>query len=112
MSDTKSSGELPRRAVVGNDQAGWRLDRFLASALGDISRSRLQQLIEGGAVTHTRKTIPDGNFRVKTGEAYKGAVPPPASATPQGQNIPLEVIYEDKDLIVIDKPAGLVVHPA
>lgn len=103
---------MPRRAVVGNEQAGWRLDRFLASALGDISRSRLQQLIESGAVSHTRKTIRDGNFRVKPGEAYTVDVPPPAPAVPQGQDIPLEVVYEDKDLIVIEKPAGLVVHPA
>ncbi|MGZ5933433.1 MAG: RluA family pseudouridine synthase [Rhizomicrobium sp.] len=112
MSDTKNSEEMPRRAVVGNEQAGWRLDRFLASALGDISRSRLQQLIESGAVSHTRKTIRDGNFRVKPGEAYTVDVPPPAPAVPQGQDIPLEVVYEDKDLIVIEKPAGLVVHPA
>ncbi len=103
---------MPRRAVVGNEQAGWRLDRFLASALGDISRSRLQQLIESGAVSHTRKTIRDGNFRVKPGEAYTVDVPPPAPAVPQGQDIPLEVVYEDKDVIVIEKPAGLVVHPA
>lgn len=112
MSDTKNSEEMPRRAVVDNEQAGWRLDRFLASALGDISRSRLQQLIESGAVSHTRKTIRDGNFRVKPGEAYTVDVPPPAPAVPQGQDIPLEVVYEDKDLIVIEKPAGLVVHPA
>ncbi|MGZ6022712.1 MAG: RluA family pseudouridine synthase [Rhizomicrobium sp.] len=112
MSDTKNSEEMPRRAVVSNEQAGWRLDRFLASALGDISRSRLQQLIESGAVSHTRKTIRDGNFRVKPGEAYTVDVPPPAPAVPQGQDIPLEVVYEDKDLIVIEKPAGLVVHPA
>jgi 23S rRNA pseudouridine1911/1915/1917 synthase len=112
MSDTKTSEEMPRRAVVGNEQAGWRLDRFLASALGDISRSRLQQLIESGAVSHTRKTIRDANFRVKPGEAYTVDVPPPAPAVPQGQDIPLEVVYEDKDLIVIEKPAGLVVHPA
>ena len=103
---------MPRRAVVGAEQAGWRLDRFLASALGDISRSRLQQLIESGAVSHSRKTIRDGNFRVKPGEAYTVDVPPPAPAVPQGQNIPLHVVYEDKDLIVIEKPAGLVVHPA
>jgi len=112
MSDTKSSEEAPRRAVVGADQAGWRLDRFLAASLGDISRSRLQQLIDGGAVTHTRKTIRDANFRVKPGEAYTVSVPPPIPAAPQGQDIPLAVVYEDKDLIVIDKPAGLVVHPA
>ncbi len=112
MSDTNSSEESPRRAVVGDDQAGWRLDRFLAAALGDISRSRLQQLLEAGAVTHTRKTMRDGNFRVKPGEAYTVSVPPPTPAEPQGQDIPLTVVYEDADLLVIEKPAGLVVHPA
>jgi 23S rRNA pseudouridine1911/1915/1917 synthase len=103
---------MTRRAVVANDQAGWRLDRFLAVALGDLSRSRLQQLLQSGAVTHTRKTIRDGNFRVKPGEAFTVRVPPPSPPAPQGQNIPLRVVYEDKDLIVIEKPAGLVVHPA
>jgi 23S rRNA pseudouridine1911/1915/1917 synthase len=112
MSDTNSSEDRPRRAVVGAEQAGWRLDRFLAAALGDISRSRIQQLLESGAVSHTRKTIRDGNFRVKPGEAFTIAVPPPAPAEPLGQDIPLDVVYEDTDLIVINKPAGLVVHPA
>ena len=98
--------------MVGNDQAGWRLDRFLASALGDVSRSRLLQLIQSGAVSHTNKTIRDGNFRVKPGEAYTVDVPPPTPSIPQGQDIPLDVVYEDPDLIVIEKPAGLVVHPA
>jgi 23S rRNA pseudouridine1911/1915/1917 synthase len=98
--------------VVGTEQAGWRLDRFLAAALGDISRSRIQQLLESGAVTHARKPIKDGNHRVKPTEAYTVSVPPPAPAAPQGQDIPLDVVYEDADLIVIDKPAGLVVHPA
>ncbi len=112
MSDTTSSEDAPRRAVVGAEQAGWRLDRFLAAALGDISRSRIQQLLESGAVTRARKTIKDANFRVKPGEAYTVSVPPPLPAAPQGQDIPLDVVYEDKDLIVINKPAGLVVHPA
>jgi len=112
MSDTKSSAETSRRAVVERDQSGWRLDRFLAAALGDLSRSRLQQLIENGAVTHTRKTIRDGNFRVKPGEIYTVNVPPPTPAIPEGQYIPLHVVYEYKDLIVIEKPSGLVVHPA
>jgi 23S rRNA pseudouridine1911/1915/1917 synthase len=112
MSDTNSSEDAPRRAVVPDDQAGWRLDRFLAAALGDVSRSRIQQLLESGAVTHTRKTIRDGNFRVKPGEAFTVSVPPPLPAAPQGQDIPLDVVYEDKDVIVINKPAGLVVHPA
>src|SRR5207302_10825755 len=58
------------------------------------------------------RTIKDANHRVKPGETYTLAVPPTAPAVPQGQDIPLAVVYEDKDLIVIDKPAGLVVHPA
>ncbi|MBV9046548.1 MAG: RluA family pseudouridine synthase [Alphaproteobacteria bacterium] len=111
MSDTNSS-DGPRRAVVAAEQGGWRLDRFLSSALGDISRSRIQQLLEAGAVTHARKTVKDGNFRVKPGEAFTVSVPAAAPAEPQGQDIPLDVVYEDDDLIVIDKPAGLVVHPA
>ncbi len=98
--------------MVGAAQAGWRLDRFLAAALGDISRSRLQQLLGAGAVSQARKPVKDGNLRVKPGEAYSVSVPPPAPAQPQGQDIPLTVVYEDKDLIVIEKPAGLVVHPA
>ena len=112
MSDTKSSAETSRRAVVEGGQAGWRLDRFLAAALPDFSRSRLQQLLESGAVTHARETIKDANHRVKPGEAYLVTCSASAPAIPQGQDIPLEVVYEDKDLIVIDKPAGLVVHPA
>ena len=70
-------------------------------------------MLEDGAVSRgARKTIKDANHRVKPGETYQVAVPPTAPATPQGQDIPLEVVYEDKDLIVINKPAGLVVHPA
>jgi 23S rRNA pseudouridine1911/1915/1917 synthase len=88
------------------------LDRFLAASLPDFSRSRLQQLLEGAAVFLGPRTIKDANHRVKPGETYTVIVPPTAPAIPQGQNIPLEVIYEDKDLIVINKAAGLVVHPA
>jgi 23S rRNA pseudouridine1911/1915/1917 synthase len=111
MSD--KNGSLDQRtALAGDDHAGWRLDRFLAAALPDFSRSRLQQLLEAGAVSLGARTIKDANHRVKSGEAYVVAVPPTAPAVPQGQDIPLEVVYEDKDLIVINKPAGLVVHPA
>ena len=101
-----------RKAVAAEDQAGQRLDRFLADAHADMSRSRLRQLIDAGAVTRGGETIRDANHRVKPGESYVIEVPPPTPARPAGQDIPLTVIYEDKDLIVIDKPAGLVVHPA
>jgi 23S rRNA pseudouridine1911/1915/1917 synthase len=111
MSDKKVS--LDRRtALADDDHAGWRLDRFLVAALPDFSRSRLQQLLEEGAVAIGAATIRDANHRVKPGEDYVVTVPPTAPALPQGQDIPLEVIYEDTDLIVINKPAGLVVHPA
>jgi 23S rRNA pseudouridine1911/1915/1917 synthase len=111
MSD--KNGSLDRReAHAGDDHAGWRLDRFLAAALPDFSRSRLQQLLESGAVSLGAATIKDANHRVKPGDGFTVTVPPTAPAVPQGQDIPLEVVYEDKDLIVINKPAGLVVHPA
>jgi 23S rRNA pseudouridine1911/1915/1917 synthase len=81
-------------------------------ALPEISRSRLKALIEAGAVGRGSATIGDASIRVKQGEEYDVAFPPPKPAVPAGQDIPLNVVYEDKDVIVIDKPAGLVVHPA
>ncbi|HTQ12752.1 MAG TPA: RluA family pseudouridine synthase [Rhizomicrobium sp.] len=104
------SGQL--RAIVTDSEAGHRLDRFLAAALPQLSRSRLQGLIAQGAVTRGAGTIRDPNFRVKPGETYAVAAPEPEPAAPQGQDIPLDIVYEDNDLVVIDKPAGLVVHPA
>ncbi len=101
-----------RTARAGEQDAGQRLDRFLAEALPELSRSRLQALIEAGAVELAGAKIGDANRRVKPGETYEIAIPPAAPAVPQGQDIPLQVVYEDKDLIVIEKPAGLVVHPA
>lgn len=92
--------------------AGERLDRFLAGACSDMSRSRLRQLLDEGRVTCGGATIKDPNHRVKPGEHYLLDIPAAIPASPQGQDIPLSVVYEDKDLIVIDKPAGLVVHPA
>jgi len=100
------------RALVHAGQEGRRLDRFLADALPDLSRSRLQALIAQGAVACGSQTIKDANRRVKPGETYDVAVPAAAPAEPEPQNIPLKIVYEDDDLIVIDKQAGLVVHPA
>src|SRR5262249_22050147 len=74
--------------------------------------SRLQALLTEGAITRDGAKISDGNTRVKPGEIYAVQVPKAAPALPQAQDIPLTVVYEDQDLIVIDKPAGLVVHPA
>ena len=103
---------LSYQVTADERHAGWRLDRFLAALLSDFSRARLQHLLGEGAVTLGENTIKDGNHRVKPGEIYAVCVPAILPGRPQGQDIPLTVIYEDKDLIVIDKPAGLVVHPA
>jgi 23S rRNA pseudouridine1911/1915/1917 synthase len=108
--ETSSGGE--RTATVAPEQAGWRLDRFLATVLADFSRARLQGLLAAGAVSRDGATIKDGNTRVKPDETYTVRVPEATPASPIGQDIPLTIVYEDKDLIVIDKPAGLVVHPA
>ncbi|HWD50124.1 MAG TPA: RluA family pseudouridine synthase [Rhizomicrobium sp.] len=112
MSVTENLSVDALAACVADEQSGWRLDRFLAASLADLSRARLQGLILNGAVTRDGATIKDVNTRVKPGERYDVNVPAPTPADPQGQDIPLNVLHEDKELIVIDKPAGLVVHPA
>jgi 23S rRNA pseudouridine1911/1915/1917 synthase len=102
----------PIEKLVPEEQAGERLDRFLAATVPDLSRSRLQALIRAGAVMSGERTISDPGQRVKPGETYRITVPPPAPAEPVGENIPLDIVYEDEHLIVLNKPAGLVVHPA
>ena len=107
-----SQGETLLRAKVAPEQAGQRLDRFLAQALPALSRSRLQQLIAAGNVAHGNRRADDANARVTEGDSYEIRVPPPLPAAPAPQAIPLAIVHEDDDLIVIDKPAGLVMHPA
>jgi 23S rRNA pseudouridine1911/1915/1917 synthase len=89
-----------------------RLDRALAQAHPDISRARFQRLIAEGAVSVEGQVIDDGGHKVKAGQSLTVIVPPPAPAEPAPENIALDVVFEDKHLIVINKPAGLVVHPA
>ncbi|HQT75017.1 MAG TPA: RluA family pseudouridine synthase [Acidiphilium sp.] len=108
--DTPSYGGEPFHATDAD--RGERLDRFLAARLGDMSRSRLKALIEAGAVTCDGATLTIPSAAVRPGAAYALALPPTAPATPEGQAIDLAILHEDDDLIVIDKPAGLVVHPA
>jgi 23S rRNA pseudouridine1911/1915/1917 synthase len=98
--------------VVAAEEAGERLDRVLVRHVAELSRSRLKALIQAGSVTVDGHTIRDPNERVNSGAAIALEVPPPEPATPAAEYLPLSVVYEDGDLIVIDKPAGLVVHPA
>ncbi|MCC6921278.1 MAG: RluA family pseudouridine synthase [Alphaproteobacteria bacterium] len=94
-------------------EAGERLDRVLVRGAGaELSRSRIQALIAEGAVHGPEGVIGDPARRVKADERFTVMIPVPAAAKPEAQDIPLNVVYEDDALIIVDKPAGLVVHPA
>ena len=96
---------------ISGEHAGQRLDRVLA-AHSALSRTRLKALILDGAVTIGARTIRDPGYRVNVGETVAVEVPEPEAAEPKGERIPLDIVFEDDEIIVIDKPAGLVVHPA
>ncbi len=98
--------------VAPPEAAGMRADRFLADAIGSLSRSRVKALIEAGHASRDGVRLADPSEAVRAGARYVLEIPPPAPATPQAQHIPLTILFEDADLIVVDKPAGLVVHPA
>ena len=108
----KTKNDRVVEAIAGEEDAGARLDRFLATRISDLSRSRLKLLLLGKQVLLNGKTIGDPAYRVKPGDQVEVRVPPPEPARPQAEAIPLAIVHEDDDLIVIDKPAGLVVHPA
>ena len=91
---------------------GERLDRFISKASDSLSRSRVKSLIESGQVSLEGKKINEPSYRVKSNEIFIISIPEPDSPVPKPEDIPLDVFYEDKDVIVINKPAGLVVHPA
>jgi 23S rRNA pseudouridine1911/1915/1917 synthase len=102
----------PKSIRIADDEAGGRLDRLLAMHIAELSRTRLKALIEGGAVSIDGRTIRDPGHRVNSGTAIEVDIPPPAAPKPAPEPIPLKVVYEDADIIVIDKPKNLVVHPA
>ena len=104
---------IPIRVDVAPADLGARLDKLLTERLDDLSRAHVQALIRAGHVTDaTGVSIKEGSHRVKPGEIFEIRVPEPAPAVPRPERIALKVVYEDRDLIVIDKPAHLVVHPA
>ena len=109
-SETASEGLI--EVLIPSDRAGERLDRVLASILTALSRSRLQALVRGGAVSHDGALILDPGRKVRSGDRYCIIIPEPKPPEPAPEAIALKVVHEDEHLIVIDKPAGLVVHPA
>jgi 23S rRNA pseudouridine1911/1915/1917 synthase len=99
-----------RTLEVVLDASGERLDKALAAALPDLSRARLQALIAEGALTRDGRAVSSGSGKAQPG-LYQLRVPAPIEAEPQPQAIPLDVLYEDAHLIVLNKPAGMAVHP-
>lgn len=119
----EETGDTRHTLIVTETDAGLRLDRFLTNALNDLdeppSRSRIKTLFEEGRISQAAQTRSDAGrtisepaYRVKPGERFYVILPAPKPATPMAENIPLTILHEDAHLIVIDKPAGLVVHPA
>ena len=98
--------------TVAEDAGGTRLDAWLAGAIDDLGRNRAKKLIVDGHVAIGGRTIVEPKRPVKPGERVAVDLPAPEPAEPAGEDIPLAIVHEDDDLIVIDKPAGLVVHPA
>jgi 23S rRNA pseudouridine1911/1915/1917 synthase len=109
-----SSSSSGRRLVVtvAGDEASPRLDRVLAVRRPELSRSRLKALILAGQVTIKSAPIRDPAYHVAAGDTITIDVPEAVAAEPSGEGIALDIVYEDEDIIVIDKPSGLVVHPA
>lgn len=100
------------QATIAADAAGWRLDRALAAALPTVSRERLKSLISAGEVRNPEGSqVRDPAAKAKIG-VYEVRIPEPAPAHNEPQDIALEIVYEDDHLVIVDKPAGMVVHPA
>jgi 23S rRNA pseudouridine1911/1915/1917 synthase len=104
------AGELVT-VEIGSEAAGGRLDKALAIALPDMSRARLQALIAEGALSRDGQPVSGASSKVQAG-TYALLIPPARPAEPEPQDIPLTILYEDDQLIVIDKAAGMAVHPA
>jgi 23S rRNA pseudouridine1911/1915/1917 synthase len=102
----------PLTVTAPPEAAGLRLDKWLADAGTGMSRSRLRTLIEDGRVAINGQAATDPSAKVLVGATYVIDLPPPAAAEPQPEAIPLDIVFEDEHLIVIDKPPGMVVHPA
>jgi len=108
----KPSGAERVSVTVESGEAGERLDRLLAARLPALSRSRLKGLIEGGNLTLEGAPVTQPSAKVKAGQKIALTVPAAEDAEPEAEAIALEILYEDADLLVLNKPPGMVVHPA
>ncbi len=97
---------------IDADNAGVRLDKWLSDHVEGLTRTRIKSLIEGGSVTRNGEVFTDASWKIRENEHFRLTLPPVEEPEPEAEAIPLSVVFEDDDLIVINKPAGLVVHPA
>ena len=112
MQQVSTNGGRKLEVIVAGDEGSVRLDRVLAQRTPELSRSRLKALILAGSVTVGDAAVRDPAYHVAKGDTIIIDVPEAAPAEPQGEDIALDIVFEDDDIIVIDKPKGLVVHPA
>ena len=104
---------MSRRLRVEDEQDGLRLDNFLTALLPDLSRSQVQRLIKDGRITTSAKTAAlRASTAVHAGQEFDVDIPAPVAATPEPEALPLRIVFQDQDVVVLDKPAGMVVHPA
>lgn len=114
-SDITATGKEPGTRIeleARGEDDGQRLDRFLAARLPELSRARLQNLVRAGHLRQDGRSIAEPGRRVKPGERFELEVPPPRPAEPAAEASKLHVLFEDEHLLVMVKPAGVVVHPA
>lgn len=97
--------------TVEDNQAGTRLDKWLSDGVVELTRTRIKALIDAGALSKSGRPFRDGSWKVRAGEIYELDLPDVEPPAPQGEVIALDIRYEDADIIVVNKPAGLVVHP-
>ena len=106
-----SAADETRTETAADDAQGERLDRWMSQVWTDLSRTRCKALVEAGQLSLDGQALTDPSAKVRAGGAYTLVLPPLESPVPKPEAIPLEVLFEDDHLIVIDKPAGLTVHP-
>ncbi|TAX73362.1 RluA family pseudouridine synthase [Rhizobium leguminosarum] len=112
MSDPFKQAAGNRKVLTADESAEGRLDAWLTAQVGEeFSRSRIKALIKDGQVFLRGEPVTDPQRKVRTGDSFELTLPEPEDPTPQGEDIPLDILHEDDDVIVISKPSGLVVHP-
>lgn len=107
----KAPGPAEMTITIQPEHDGLRLDRVLATEVTGVSRSQIQRLIEDGHVTLPRVKTVKANTAVREGDVITVNLPEPVAATPAPEDLPLDVLFQDSDIIVVNKPAGMVVHP-